>query len=83
MKLIFIHGSGGGSIVWEEQLACFSNAEAISLPGHPEGEACDTVEAYAQYLSHYLDQQEDSDVVLVGHSLGSAVVMQAAARYVA
>lgn len=78
MKLIFLHGSGCSPIVWEQQLAHFGQGIALSLPGHPEGEAFDNVEASAKWLHEILDQAPSDEVVLVGHSLGSAIALQAA-----
>jgi pimeloyl-ACP methyl ester carboxylesterase len=80
MKLIFIHGSGGSSVVWEQQTDVFEGAIALDLPGHPEGELLPSVEAYALWLSGYLDQLNEAEVVLIGHSLGSAIVMALAQK---
>jgi len=76
MKLIFIHGSGGCKESWQFQTAYFEGSEAVNLPGHPEGELCETIEAYAEWLREYIRQKGYQDVVLVGHSLGGGIVLQ-------
>src|SRR5262249_52409820 len=43
IPLIFIHGSGDSSRAWQAQLAYFSQAHAIDLPGH--GQRPDTLPA--------------------------------------
>ena len=78
MKLVFIHGSGMNSAVWKQQLAHFHDAEAIDLPGHPEGRLVNGIDDYVQFVQSYLDAQDE--VILVGHSLGSAVVLKLAAE---
>ncbi|KZZ79754.1 hypothetical protein A3766_25390 [Oleiphilus sp. HI0132] len=78
MKLVFIHGSGMNSVVWEQQLVHFSHSEAVDLPGHPNGPKLKTMEDYVQSVGTYLDTLDD--VILVGHSLGSAVVLALAAQ---
>jgi len=78
MTLIFLHGSGCTSIVWQQQLSAFKNSIALDFPGHPEGDALNSVNELAQWLLRYIDKNNLSDVVLIGHSLGSAIAMQAA-----
>jgi pimeloyl-ACP methyl ester carboxylesterase len=80
MELIFIPGSGCSLNVWGQQTTFFDNSTAINLPGHPDGEAIDSVSGMADWLMKLLDQRENNSVVLVGHSLGSAVVLQAAIK---
>jgi pimeloyl-ACP methyl ester carboxylesterase len=81
MKLIFIHGSGGWGGIWEKQLAYFADAEAITLPGHPDGERCKSVEEYAAWLHRVIEYGGYRSVILAGHSLGGAIVMAYALKY--
>jgi len=74
MKLLFIPGSGSGKEAWIYQTEYFTNSEAIALPGHPEGKPCPSVDEYVAWLRAYIHQQQYQDVVLVGHSLGGAIV---------
>lgn len=81
MKVTFVHGSGAYGGVWRYQTECFSDSDAINLPGHPEGQALDSVEAYAEWLREYIDGMGYKDVVLAGHSLGGAIALQYALKY--
>ena len=81
MKLIFIHGSGGCKEVWYYQTKYFPNAAAIDLPGHPEGEPRTSVDSYVEWLRGYIKDRGYSDVVLAGHSLGSAIAQLYALKY--
>tara|TARA_R110001592_G_scaffold75526_1_gene228664 strand:+ start:3755 stop:4444 length:690 start_codon:yes stop_codon:yes gene_type:complete len=78
MTLIFLPGSGCSSIVWEQQLSFFGNSLALNLPGHPDGRALNTVSDMAQWLVSYIEERKLTDLILVGHFLGSAVAMQTA-----
>jgi pimeloyl-ACP methyl ester carboxylesterase len=74
MQLVFIHGSGGTGKVWAYQLQRFPDALAVTLPGHPEGSACESIEAATAWLRAELGGRQD--LVLVGHSLGGAIALQ-------
>lgn len=80
MKLYFIHGSGSNSVVWEGLLRSFPNAVAIDLPGHPNGQLCESVSEYAAHLSQVI-ANENEPVVVVGHSLGGGIALQLALDY--
>lgn len=73
MKLVFIHGSGGCREAWHYQTKHFPDADAINLPGHPDGESRNSVEGYVDWLRGYIQEMGYRDVVLAGHSLGSAI----------
>lgn len=81
MKLIFIHGSGGCREAWQYQTAAFENADAVNLPGHPEGELLSSIEGYVDWLKSYIKGQGYSELVLAGHSMGGAVALQYALTY--
>ncbi len=81
MKLLFIPGSGNGGEVWQYQTEYFAESEGISLPGHPEGEPCTSVDDYVEWLRGYVHQRGYQDVILVGHSLGGAIAQLYALRY--
>ena len=81
MKLLFIAGSGSGKEAWVYQTEYFADAEAIALPGHPEGKPCPSVDEYVAGLRAYIHQQQYQDVVLVGHSLGGAIAQLYGLKY--
>ncbi len=81
MKLLFIPGSGSGKDAWVYQTEYFTDAEAVALPGHPDGEACSSVDEYAEWLHDYIHQQGYQDVVLIGHSLGGAIAQVYGLKY--
>lgn len=81
MKLLFIPGSGSGKEAWVYQTEYFTDAEAITLPGHPGGQPCSSVDEYVEWLRAYVQQQQYQDVVLIGHSLGSAVAQLYGLKY--
>ncbi len=81
---LFVHGSGGTHAVWKSQLARLAGdrpVAALDLSGHGESEdvATDagpqTLDAYAQDVLAVADAVDAG--VLVGNSLGGAVVLTA------
>jgi len=81
VKLIFVHGAGGGKNEWLCQTLHFLDSEAVALPGHPAGTPCSSVDEYMEWLHGYIQQQKYRDVVLVGHSMGGAIVQLYALKY--
>ncbi|MFO7840404.1 MAG: alpha/beta hydrolase [Desulfosalsimonadaceae bacterium] len=81
MKLVFIHGSGAGREAWRYQLEAFPDAEAVNLPGHPDGELCSSVEQYAEWLRGHVRSLGYRDALLVGHSLGGGIALSYALNY--
>lgn len=79
-KLVFIHGAGEVSDVWYYQSKNFVCSDAVSLPGHPQGEVCSSIEEYAAWLDNYIRERNYNDVVLFGHSAGGAVILTCALK---
>jgi len=79
-RLVFIHGAGESHKVWTYQTNRFPDSLAIDLPGHPDGERENTIEGYAAFVDKSLNQREPSSVILVGHSMGGAIVLKLALK---
>jgi pimeloyl-ACP methyl ester carboxylesterase len=81
VKLAFIHGSGNTGLVWQYQTRQFADSEAISLPGHPGGMPCSSIEGYTVWLHKYVFEKGYSELILAGHSMGGAVAQMYALDY--
>jgi pimeloyl-ACP methyl ester carboxylesterase len=81
---VLVHGAFHGAWSWYKLIPILRGADcrviADDLPGHGrralKGEAC-SLEAYAQSACTLIDRA-DEPVILVGHSMGGAVISQAA-----
>ena len=84
---VFIHGAQHDHSVWALQSRYFAhhglNVLAFDLPGHcrSEGPAKQTIEALADWLADALDAAGAARALVVGHSMGSLVALEFAARY--
>ncbi len=84
--VIFIHGVLHDHSVWILQTRYLANhgwnVLAVDLPGHcrSAGEPPATVEAAAQFVIDLLDAAGVQRAALVGHSWGSLIALEAAAR---
>jgi pimeloyl-ACP methyl ester carboxylesterase len=84
--LVFVHGAGLDHSWWGLQSRYFGyhgwNVIACDLPGHgrSEGAPLSTIGAQADWLVRLLDAANLPKANLVGHSMGSLVALECAAR---
>ena len=76
---IFIHGAGGSSYPWTHLIGSPSpgyRCIAIDLPGHGQsgGNGRDSVKDYVDVLREFLKALNPGPYVLIGHSMGGAIV---------
>ena len=83
---VFIHGAQNDHSVWILQTRYFAHhgfsVLAVDLPGHgrSRGDALTSVEAMADWLNQVLDAANVKQAILIGHSMGSLIALEAAAR---
>ncbi|MDA0786598.1 MAG: alpha/beta hydrolase [Proteobacteria bacterium] len=84
--LVLIHGGGNDHSAWGLQTRYFAhhgyNVLVPDLPGHGRsgGTAPTTIEDFAAWLWRFLDAAGVEAAHLVGHSMGSLIVLAAAAQ---
>jgi pimeloyl-ACP methyl ester carboxylesterase len=78
--LVFIHGSGGSSALWEKQVESIKEANtiALDLPGHGRsgGKGMDRVEDYSAAVADFIETAGIPYPVPCGLSIGGAIVLQ-------
>ncbi|MDZ7840159.1 MAG: alpha/beta hydrolase [Gammaproteobacteria bacterium] len=85
-SIVFVHGAALDHTVWLLQSRYFAhhrrNVLAVDLPGHGRtaGPPAGTIPDMADWLWSFVDAMGIEKVVLVGHSMGSLVTLEAAAR---
>ncbi len=85
--LLLIHGAANDRDVWQTVAAGLAAAGAAllvpDLPGHglSSGPPRRSIEALADWLPLLLDAAAVEQAVLIGHSMGSLVALDCAARY--
>jgi len=86
-SLVFVHGAGLDHSTFGLQSRYFGyhgwNVLALDFPGHgrSEGPPIPTVQGMAEWLVQVLDALSIPKASLVGHSMGSLVAAEAAARH--
>ena len=81
--LVPIHGAGCNHAFWEDQFEAWegsANIVAPDLPGHGKtaGNALESMEQYAHWLRSLTSALDLSSFILLGHSMGGGIVLQAA-----
>ncbi len=85
--LVFVHGAAFDHSVWQWQSRYFAHhgftVLAVDLPAHGRspGIARTSIEQLAHWVIALLDAAALERATLVGHSMGSLVVLEAALRY--
>ena len=86
-SVVFIHGSGMDHTVWLMPARHFArhgyNVVALDLPGHggSEGPALTSIDAMSEWVNALLEDLGIGEAAIVGHSMGSLVALDFAARY--
>lgn len=84
-SIVFVHGAALDHTVWLLQSRYFAhhrrNVLAVDLPGHGRtgGPPATTIPDMAAWIWSFVDAMEIDKVILVGHSMGSLVTLEAAA----
>jgi len=78
--IIFIHGSGGVSLIWQNQLESNKlkyNLLAVDLPSHGKSDDISniTLDLYIEVIKKLKNFLNLEKLVLCGHSLGGAIVL--------
>lgn len=85
-NVVFVHGAQNDHSVFALQSRYFAyhgrNVYAVDLPGHGKsgGDPLKSVESLADWLIAFLESANVPKASLVGHSLGSLIVLETAAR---
>jgi pimeloyl-ACP methyl ester carboxylesterase len=85
-SVVFVHGALHDHSVWTLLARWFAHhghsVLALDLPGHgrSEGAPLDSVEALAEWTLAVLDAAGAKQAAIVGHSMGSLIALEAAAR---
>jgi pimeloyl-ACP methyl ester carboxylesterase len=79
--LVFIHGSGGSNVLWDNQMKGLRervNVLALDLPGHGRspGSGSTTVTDYTQAVRDFLNHLKVPGPIPSGLSLGGAITLQ-------
>jgi len=86
-SVVFIHGAEHDHCVWVLQSRYLAHhgrgVLAVDLPGHgrSEGPALASVEDMADWIVALLDAAKVAKAALVGHSMGSLIALECAARH--
>src|SRR5476649_1403735 len=84
--VVFIHGAQNDHSVWILQSRYFAHhgygVLAVDIPGHgrSEGPALASVGALADWVAAVQDAAGVKQVAIVGHSMGSLIALECAAR---
>ena len=85
--IVFVHGAGLDHSWWGLQSRYFGyhgfNVLALDLPGHgrSEGPPIPSIEGMGDWIAAFLDEIKIAKANLIGHSMGSLVVLEFAARH--
>ena len=83
--VLFVHGAGMDHTVWQLPARWFGwhghSVLAVDLPGHgrSEGPALASVPELARWLARVMDAAGVARAAIVGHSMGGAIALEAAA----
>jgi len=86
-SVIFLHGAGVDHTIWVLASRYFArhnfNVFAFDFPGHgrSKGELCQSIDQFSDWLDCAASELNIQKAAIVGHSMGSLVALNFAARY--
>lgn len=86
LPIVLVHGAGGSSQLWSEQLSIFDRqytSWALDLPSHgkSEGNLLSSIPDMAEFINDFSGALCLDKFVLVGHSMGGAIAQEFALKY--
>src|SRR5574341_1375198 len=83
VPVVFIHGAGSNHLICGAQVQALGDtarAIALDMSGHgrSQGAGRESIDAYSDHLIAFLDALSIERVILVGHSMGGAIVLKLA-----
>jgi pimeloyl-ACP methyl ester carboxylesterase len=83
--VLLIHGAGGFHLSWPPHIRRMQgrSAYALDLNGHgkSQGPGHETIEEHVEDVLHFMNSLALEQVVLAGHSMGGAIILQIALKY--
>ena len=85
--VIFLHGAALDHTVWVLTSRYFArhgyNVYAFDFPGHGRsgGTLCESIDEFADWVNDAMSALQISESAVVGHSMGSLIALNFAARY--
>lgn len=85
--IVLIHGAGMDGTIWQLQTRYLAyrgfRAVAVDLPGHgdSEGEPLTTIAEMADWVARFAESAGFEEIHVVGHSMGSFIALDLAARH--
>jgi pimeloyl-ACP methyl ester carboxylesterase len=77
VPVVLIHGAGESHLVWPAGLRRLPDTTvyALDLPGHgkSDGDGCNTITGFVDWLVQFLDGINAPRAILIGHSMGGAI----------
>ena len=86
LPIVLVHGAGGSSRRWSEQLSIFDrqySSWAMDLPSHgkSEGSLLSNIKDMTEFIDDFIGALCLGKFILVGHSMGGAIAQEFALQY--
>ncbi len=81
MNIIFLHGFGEDTTVWDNFIKLLPNEHTYFCPDYASLTSIESIDGYTDWLKEFTEEKSIKKSVIIGHSMGGYIALAYAEKY--